>query len=171
MESASSTFEENTHMLYPDLFGKDPLFPKHSDFAVVFKDEVAGRGVITYRALAKGEIVARMAGYVVHEIRQHTLQLTPETHLYDPYFSGFFLHSCAPNISLNMADLIVVALRDIPANSFLYMDYAETEDVLFKQFPCSCGASNCRGWITGRKELLSGEIMQSEYLHSGRALR
>ena len=28
-------------MLYPDQFGKDPLFPKHSDFAVVFKDELA----------------------------------------------------------------------------------------------------------------------------------
>ncbi|WP_339138175.1 MAG: hypothetical protein WGN25_08090 [Candidatus Electrothrix sp. GW3-4] len=32
------------------------------------------------------------------------------------------------------------------------MDYAETEDVLFKQFPCSCGSPACRLWITGRKE-------------------
>lgn len=150
-------------MLYPpDQFGKDPLFPKHSDFAVVFKDELAGRGVIAYRALKQGEIIARMAGYVVHEIRQHTLQLTPETHLYDPYFSGFFLHSCSPNISLNMMELTVTALQDIPANSFLYMDYAETEDVLFKQFPCSCGAPNCRGWITGRKEVHNAVMAQAQ---------
>jgi hypothetical protein len=47
----------------------------------------------------------------------------------------------------------VTALRDIEANSYLYMDYAETEDYLFKQFPCCCGAENCRGWITGRLEL------------------
>jgi hypothetical protein len=159
------------HMLYPDQFGKDPLFPKHSDFAVVFKDEFAGRGVIAYRAFSKGEIVARMAGYVVHEIRQHTLQLTPETHLYDPYFSGFFLHSCSPNISLNMVDLTIVALKDIRANNFLYMDYAETEDILFKQFPCSCGSSNCRGWVTGRKEMISGEMVQPELLNINQAMR
>src|SRR5665647_523620 len=114
------------HMLYPDQFGKDPLFPKYSEFAVVFKDELAGRGVIVYRAFKKGEVIARMAGHIVHEIRQHTLQLSQETHLFDPYFSGYFLHSCSPNISLNMVDLTVTALEDIPANSFLYMDYAET---------------------------------------------
>lgn len=158
-------------MLYPDQFGKDPLFPKHSDFAVIFKDELAGKGVITYRAFHKGEVIAKMAGHVVHEIRQHTLQLTPETHLFDPYFSGFFLHSCSPNISLNMADLTITALEDIPANSFLYMDYAETEDVLFKQFPCSCGAQNCRGWVTGRKEMLNAECIQPELLNLNQYVR
>lgn len=158
-------------MLYPDQFGKDPLFPKHSDFAVVFKDALAGRGVMSYRAFKKGEILARMAGYVVHEIRQHTLQLTPEIHLHDPYFSGFFLHSCSPNISLNMVELTVTAVQDIPANSFLYMDYAETEDVLFKQFPCSCGSLNCRGWVTGRKEMHNAVMAQPELLHLNQARR
>ena len=158
-------------MLYPDQFGKDPLFPKHSEFAVVFKDELAGRGVIAYRAFKKGEIIARMAGHIVNDIRQHTLQLSPDTHLFDPYFSGYFLHSCSPNISLNMMDLTVTALEDIPANSFLYMDYAETEDVLFKQFPCSCGSASCRGWITGRKEMLNAEVIPPELLDINQGLR
>ncbi len=158
-------------MLYPDQFGKDPLFPKHSDFAVVYKDELAGRGVITYRAFKKGEVIARMSGHVVDEIRQHTLQLTQDAHLFDPYFSGFFLHSCSPNISLNMVDLTVTALRDIPANSYLYMDYAETEDVLFKQFPCSCGSSNCRGWITGRREMLNPVFLQPQAMNANQGLR
>jgi SET domain-containing protein len=159
-------------MLYPpDQFGNDPLFPKHSDFAVVYKDALSGRGVISYRSCKQGEIIARMAGYIVHEIRQHTLQITPETHLYDPYFSGFFLHSCSPNISLNMKDLTVTALQAIPANSFLFMDYAETEDVLFRQFPCSCGSPNCRGWITGRKEVHAAVLAQPELLNVHQALR
>ena len=158
-------------MLYPDQFGKDPLFPKHSEFAVVFKDELAGRGVIAYRAFKKGEIIARMAGHVVNDIRQHTLQLSPDTHLFDPYFSGYFLHSCSPNISLNMVDLTVTALEDIPANGFLYMDYAETEDVLFKQFPCSCGSASCRGWVTGRKEMLNADVISPELLNINQGLR
>jgi hypothetical protein len=158
-------------MLYPDQFGKDPLFPKHSDFAVVFKDDLTGKGVIAYRSFAKGEIIARMAGHIVHEIRQHTLQITPNTHLFDPYFSGFFLHSCDPNISLNMVDFTVTALRDIDANSYLYMDYAETEDVLFKQFPCSCAAPNCRGWITGRREVHPAAIARSEHVQRNQVRR
>ena len=137
-------------MLYPSEFGDDPLFPESSEFEVVFKDEMAGKGVITYRAFKRNELIAKISGYIVNDIMQHTLQITATEHLHDPYFSGYFLHSCSPNISLDMKRLTVTALEDIPANSFLYMDYAETEDRLFRQFPCSCGSSACRGWIKGK---------------------
>lgn len=139
--------------LYPPEFGDHPLYPKASDFEIVLHSESAGHGVITYRSFQRGEVVAKMAGHVVPDIRQHTLQITPTRHNFDPYFSGYFLHSCSPNISLNMFTMLITALKDIPANSYLYMDYAETEDYLFKQFPCSCGSPDCRGWITGRREM------------------
>lgn len=148
-------------MLYPPRFGNDPLFPQSSDFKVVHKDEATGQGVISYRAFKPGEIIAKMAGDVVPDIRQHTLQISADKHLFDPYFSGYFLHSCSPNISLNMANMTVTAVKPILANSYLYMDYAETEDILFKQFPCSCGAKNCRGWITGKNEALPESEMLS----------
>ena len=139
-------------MLYPQGFGDNPLYPQATDFQVVRKDEASGFGVFTRRAFKRGDILAVMHGEVVPEIRQHTLQITPDRHLFDPYFSGYFLHSCSPNISLDMEKMTVTALKDIPAHSYLFMDYAQTEDVLFKQFPCSCGSRNCRGWITGRRE-------------------
>lgn len=151
-------------MLYPVNFGQDPLFPKSTDFEVVFKDEASGKGVICYRAFKRGEVIASMSGEVINVIRQHTLQIEQDKHLYDPYFSGYFLHSCAPNISLDMEKLTVTALQDIPANSYLYMDYAETEDYLFKQFPCSCEANNCRGWVGGKLDMLPvmhADIMQN----------
>jgi hypothetical protein len=91
-----------------------------------------------------------MAGHVVADVRQHTLQISTDQHNYDPYFSGYFLHSCEPNISLNMDAMLVTALQDIPANSWLTMDYAETEDFLFKSFPCGCDTASCRGWVLGR---------------------
>ena len=37
----------------------------------------------------------------------------------------------------------------------LTIDYAATEDVLYRQFPCTCGATNCRKWITGRRETIN----------------
>ena len=141
-------------MLYPLSFGTDPLFPNAIDFEVKFKDEQSGKGVFTYRSFKKGDVLARMSGEVLSEIRQHTLQISEDRHLYDPFFSGYFLHSCSPNISLDMENLLVTALEDIPANTYLYMDYAETEDYLFKQFPCSCGSAQCRGWVSGKKQNL-----------------
>lgn len=149
-------------MLYPAEFGQDALFPKSSDFAVIHDSDNTGFGVITYRAFKRGEIIAKMSGHVVPDIRQHTLQISRTEHNHDPYFSGFFLHSCSPNISLDMKNMTITALKNIPANSLLFMDYAETEDYLFKQFPCSCGSENCRGWITGRLET---PAIQEEYKH------
>lgn len=154
-------------MLYPiSKFGGNPLFPRDTDFKIIHVNKTVGKGVISYRSFQKGEILARMTGDIVPEIRQHTLQISQHKHLYDPYFSGYFLHSCEPNISLNMQQLTVTALTDIPANSLLYMDYAETEDYLYAEFPCSCGASSCRGWITGR---LQAPICQTN-LHADHQL-
>ena len=144
-------------MLYPQEFGIDPLFPSESDFAVVHINDDIGKGVMTYRAFKKGDVVARMAGHKVTDIRQHTLEISEQLHNFDPYFSGYFLHACTPNISLDMKNMLVTALMDIHPNDYLYMDYAETESVLFKQFPCHCGHANCRGWVTGNKEESEGQ--------------
>jgi len=141
-------------MLYPAHYGQNPLFPNSSDFEVVYKDEMSGMGVICYRPFERGEVIAHMTGEVIREIRPHTLQIKSGLHLYDTYFSGYFLHSCSPNISLDMKNMTVTALKNIRPNSYLYMDYAETEDYLYKQFPCSCGSSNCRGWVSGKKDMV-----------------
>ena len=60
-------------------------------------------------------------------------------------------------IYLDMNEFEVWALRDIEAGHALTMDYASTEDILFRQFPCLCGTPNCRNWITGRKEEVNDE--------------
>lgn len=140
-------------MLYPQTFGNNPLFPQACDFAVVPKDNNSGFGVITYRSFKAGELLAQVSGEIVTDIRQHTLQVSEGKHMYDPYFTGYLLHSCEPNVSLDMKKKTLTALTDIPTGSYLFMDYAETEDTLFKQFSCCCGSESCRGWITGRKEV------------------
>lgn len=98
-----------------------------------------------------------MSGITVPYILQHTLQITPFLHLYDPRFTGLLLHSCDPLVSLDMNKLEIWALQDIEKGVALTMDYAQTEDKLFKQFPCACEAINCRRWVTGRKEVINEE--------------
>ena len=154
-------------MLYPVEFGDDPLFPQATDFQVVFKDDQVGKGVITYRAFKKGDLMAKMAGEIISDIRQHTLQISENKHLYDTYFSGYFLHACDPNVVLNMQNLTVTAVKDIEPNSFLYMDYSSTEDVLFRQFPCNCGSDNCKGWVLGKKEIDVNRLNRKVTINSG----
>lgn len=55
-------------------------------------------------------------------------------------------HSCDPNTWL--FGLNTVARRSIAANEELTIDYS-TFCVGNASFPCSCGAKNCRGFVTG----------------------
>lgn len=154
-------------MLYPLSFGNNPLFPQASDFKVVSKDHNSGHGVICHRSFEPGDLLAVVAGEIVTDIRQHTLQISRRRHMFDPYFTGYLLHSCDPNVSLNMRKKTLTALKHIEPGSFLFMDYAETEDTLFKQFACCCGSENCRGWITGRREAPHQIVIEShEHAHT-----
>lgn len=149
-------------MLYPKEYGDDPWFPQAKDFKVVDKNGIEGKGIFCYKPFKKGELLAKIHGEVTQEITQHTLQIDETNHLLDLYFVGYLLHSCNPNVIVDMKNRTVRALRQIKANSFLYMDYASTEDVLYKQFHCSCGSANCRGLILGRKEMpLTNETLSS----------
>lgn len=127
------------------------LFPRNDELQIIDTPD-AGKAIIALRRYERGEKIGHFTGEVTSEIRQHTLQITPEQHLYDPHFIGYLLHSCDPNCVLDMSQRIAYCVKDIEVGEFITMDYATTEDVLFRQFPCSCMAPNCRGWVTGRAE-------------------
>lgn len=138
--------------MYPKSFGDNPRFPSSADFKVVERVGSFGKGVVSYRAFRPGELIAEISGELTRVMTQHSLQIDEEWHLLDLYFSGYFLHSCDPNVTLDMKKRTVTAVRPIEKHDFLEMDYRETEHVLFKQFACCCGTTKCRGWITGSRE-------------------
>lgn len=111
-----------------------------------------GLGVRTLTGHRAGEVIDRFAGMVVPHIVQHSLQLTEDSHISQTRFVGFLAHGCAPNSRLDMEQRELIAQEDIPPGDWLTIDYAATEDRLFRQFACVCGAPGCRRWITGRKE-------------------
>ena len=114
--------------------------------------EEKGKGIISLTTFSAGEVMSSFIGEEVTDIRQHTLQIKPGLHLYDPKFIGLFWHSCEPNSVLDMQNKQIIALRNIFPNEPITIDYAHTEDVLFKQFDCSCGSPRCRGRVKGRLE-------------------
>jgi len=61
----------------------------------------------------------------------------------------FINHSCDPNVAVTTKRK-VIAIKNIPADSEITMDYAFTEgDPDWEIVPCECKSRNCRGKITG----------------------
>lgn len=143
--------------IYPYEIEKPTGYPTRKDFFVSKTGDEKGSGLYSRRAFKKGELMARFTGEVLEEVRLHTLQISPTKHLHDPHFVGYLLHSCDPNVALDMQTLTMWALKNIEAGEALTMDYTSTEDVLYRQFPCLCNAENCRQWITGRLEATNAE--------------
>lgn len=120
-------------------------------------DSPHGLGVRTGPARRAGEVIHRFSGGIGPELRQHTLQVAPGLHISGTRFIGFLSHSCEPNCALDMDRFKLVALSDVRAGELLTIDYAATEDVLYRQFECGCGAARCRRWITGRAESVNAD--------------
>lgn len=128
-----------------------------SGIELVMADERIGLAIRTTRSHERGSVVEHFKGGVSPHTAQHSLQISPYQHILDLDFVGYLMHGCDPNCVLDMQRLRLLAIKDIVAGSFLTIDYAVTEDELFRQFPCSCGSTNCRGWVTGRSEPVSFE--------------
>lgn len=131
--------------------------PEDEALEVLDTSSEHGLGVRTLVARTQGEIVHRFSGVVGPELRLHSLQVNEHLHISETKYIGYLSHSCDPNCLLDMSKFEVVALQDVPAGGLLTIDYAATEDVLYRQFACHCGASVCRHWITGRAEQANAE--------------
>jgi hypothetical protein len=128
------------------------LVEESPSLEVCHTDGPYGMGVRTLVARAAGEVAHRFTGVVGPEIKQHSLQVTEHLHISDTAFIGFLSHSCDPNSRLDMSRFELVMLRPAEAGELLTIDYAATEDRLYRQFECHCGAAACRRWIVGRAE-------------------
>lgn len=141
--------------IYPRELIVDDSLPDSEQFAVTSVNGKVGRGIRAKIRFERGSRVAKFTGVLSNVVFQHSLQVSPETHLHDPYFVGLLSHSCAPNCVLDMQRLEILALVAIEPGELLTIDYAVTEDTLYRQFPCNCGSSHCRRWITGRREAIN----------------
>jgi len=134
-----------------------------SPAVVVRASGIHGRGLFARERITKDDIVAIKGGYVFDAatLREIEPRLGPaEIPIADGFFIGplreeerdgsmiFSNHSCDPNIGVQ-GQIVFVAMRDIDAGEELTHDWATTDDDTYTM-ACTCGASSCRGTITGR---------------------
>jgi hypothetical protein len=120
---------------------------------------VSGTGLFVYSSYKKGDFIDYIHGpteYITEftdsqlaaminwiGTSRHTWINTDES----PF--RFINHSCDPNVAV-VTKRRVVAIKDINAETEITMDYSLTDgDPEWQIGPCTCGARNCRGSITG----------------------
>jgi SET domain-containing protein len=124
---------------------------------------IQGRGLFAREAISAGEIVAVKGGAIMDAasfalVRE---QVSPaEIQIEDGLYiaprsaeevEGNILclnHSCHPNVGVR-GQITFVAMRDIPAEAELTIDYAMIDGESAERMECSCGAPECRKVVTG----------------------
>ena len=135
-----------------------------------------GKGVFALQDLAEGETLIEYVGEVIswpealrrhpHDPAQpnHTFYFhINETRVIDANVGGnssrWINHSCQPNCEADEIGerVFIKALRNIAAGDELFYDYGLVIDAkytkkLLADYPCWCGAPDCRGTLLTPKE-------------------
>ncbi|MFW9995217.1 MAG: SET domain-containing protein [Candidatus Odinarchaeota archaeon] len=117
-------------------------------------------GVYARENVKEGELLLVWGGKVVTEkqlgelaleAQQHSVQIEEGLYLasseqLEP--ADMVNHSCDPNAWIR-GQIVLVARRDIKAGEEVCFDYATTDGSPYDEFDCTCGATGCRGRVTG----------------------
>jgi hypothetical protein len=137
---------------------------------------VHGKGMFAVQDLAEGETLIEYIGEIIswkEALRRHPHDPTDpnhtfyfhvdEKHVIDAKHGGnssrWINHSCAPNCEADeqKGRIFIKALQSIPAGKELFYDYGLIIDApytkkLKAEYPCWCGAPNCRGTLLAPKD-------------------
>lgn len=115
-----------------------------------------GKAVRAKREIAEGELVIKGWGESSPIRTMHTIQVDGNAHLVPVEPFVWLNHSCKPNCGLliHPDSLELYALRPIKSGEEITVDYATFEwQIDFMPEKCLCGNKECRGSITGYKDL------------------
>jgi D-alanine-D-alanine ligase-like ATP-grasp enzyme len=146
-------------------------FKRKEKLYVIRGNAISGFGIYALRNISEGEIVFKGEGKAqrlttLREVednwtetekaffRKYAYPASSELYfLWDDDPSGWAPqnHSCRPNTGFN--GLNVVALRNIAVGEELTLDYATILEDNAEAFNCHCGFPECRGIISGSKNI------------------
>lgn len=113
-----------------------------------------GARLITDQPYRRGDVIYHIEGHrVTPQPTYQTIQVGPAEHIEELGVLAYLNHSCQPNTLVNVAELTVVAARDIAAGEELNFFYPSTEWEMDRPFICLCGAPQCVRLVAGAKYL------------------
>lgn len=107
--------------------------------------------VISAKEHEEGDVVFETTGVLLPFPIRSTVELPGDRHLRLTGGSEFLMHSCLPNLRLEIDGTQIrgVALRTIEAGEMLTYNYLTTEWEISKVFHCACNVYCCYGLIKG----------------------
>ncbi|WP_188706977.1 SET domain-containing protein [Polaromonas eurypsychrophila] len=138
--------------------------------------DVHGKGVFAVQDLTEGETLIEYIGEIINwkeALRRHPHDPKDANHTFyfhidkdhviDAKYGGnssrWINHSCKPNCEADEQDgrVFIKALRNIAAGQELFYDYGLIIDApytrkLLAEYPCWCGAKQCRGTLLAPKD-------------------
>lgn len=138
----------------------EPL-PTHPDRLRVNRSPKAfGSGAYSLISLPAGAVFAPITGTTPGPKRYTSVQTGRDTHIELNSDLVFCNHSCDPSLVFDMARMEVRVVDDKPlqAGDALTFFYPSSEWEMDQAFQCTCGAEQCRGWISGAKTMSKEEL-------------
>ncbi len=138
----------------------------------VDKSNIIGKGLFTHKSFKKNDFISYIDG-PIFVIRKYTPNLSKETLNWigvgrfswintDASQYRFINHSCDPNAA-QITNRKVIAIKDIPADTELTIDYSLTEsEEDWKIENCTCGTASCRKKIQAIMKLPKGVFNQKK---------
>lgn len=131
-----------------------------------------GKGLFATRDIAVGTLILSMRGPVISYTQvlhkrnpDNAFQISMNRYIDLRSPSVYGNHSCSPNAGVT-PNLMLVAIKNIKRGQEVRYDYSTCMDYLTEcEFPCECGARNCRKIIRGFSTLPRG--LQSLYIRLG----
>ena len=120
--------------------------------------EDRGVGVVARCAFSRGEVVMRgVIDKITNVNHEHVSQIGENEFVSPIGFMALVNHSCNPNCGIKLNETGAhdyVAMQDIKPGEEITFDYAmQNYDVGHFPSKCLCGTQDCRGKISGWKDL------------------
>lgn len=148
---------------------KETVLPDNGITSVKPSKMILGElGVVAKDIIEAGQLIFKITGPILQKPTKYTFQVAEDKHLNPqdeegkPSFGHFTNHSCNPSAFIKIishdgdGEINVTARRKIEPGEEVTVDYAAMEyNPVATGITCECESNNCRGIITGYKDLSS----------------
>ena len=112
------------------------------------QSSIQGYGIFTDTPIKKGEAFYKIPPNTILNHNHHqAAKIGDQRYIWDEQVLNFVNHSCEPSSSINVADLTLVALRNIKAGEEITCNYNFTEGDEGFHFICQCHSKRCKQQI------------------------
>jgi hypothetical protein len=113
-------------------------------------------------ALPRGSPVAPLVGLTGDTKSYATLQISRTQHVQLNSTLLYCNHSCTPSLEFDATamEVRVARDRDLAVGDPLTFWYPSTEWEMAQPFACTCGTAECKGWISGARDMKADVLGQ-----------